>query len=226
MRSQFVIRWRSSNRRSSQQHNRSTTWQAGPKEVLCDAATFSPFSSCSRSRHGSRPKRPEPDPHRGAGSGSAWAPVAARRDWAATSSVPTTSAGAPPVTCRSRHHRPAVAHRGGPGSFFPWSGLDEGYDDDTDGFGAILFTARHYPRAERGLFVTGGSGSGGRRTGRRSRGERYVAKVGVGYDMRVGRTLSFTPFLSLVQTFGSETRIAGDVVDGSVNFAWPRSALH
>jgi hypothetical protein len=103
--------------------------------------------------------------------------------------------------------------------FFPWSGLKGGYDKNTDGFGALLFTARHYPRVERGLFLTGGMGIGEidvqddhlEATG-------YVGKVGVGLDLRAGRNFSFTPMLSLVQTFATETRIADDVVEGDVNF--------
>lgn len=103
--------------------------------------------------------------------------------------------------------------------WFPWSGADEGYNGDTDGFGAVLFTARHYPRVERGFFLTGGLGIGGidlqdddlQATG-------YVVKVGAGYDLRVGRTFSFTPSLSLVQTFSTEARVADDTVDGTVNF--------
>jgi hypothetical protein len=91
--------------------------------------------------------------------------------------------------------------------FFPWSGIDEGYDEDTNGFGAALFTARHYPRPQGNFFVTGGLGVGEidlqedniEATG-------YVAKIGAGYDLRVGRTFSFTPYLALVRTFGSEAR--------------------
>jgi len=103
--------------------------------------------------------------------------------------------------------------------WFPWSGLDEGYDDDTDGFGAVLFTARHYPRVQSGLFLTGGLGVGQidlQADVLESNG--YVGKVGVGYDLRAGRSFSFTPLLSLVQTFGTETSRAGDVMEGEMNF--------
>jgi hypothetical protein len=50
-----------------------------------------------------------------------------------------------------RHHRRAVGDRRRPVSWFPWSDLDTGYND-TPIAGALLFSARHYPRAESGLF--------------------------------------------------------------------------
>ena len=103
--------------------------------------------------------------------------------------------------------------------WFPWSGFEEGYDDETDGFGALLFTARHYPRAQGGLFLTGGLGFGEidvQQDQLEAKG--YVGKLGVGYDIRAGRTFSFTPSLSLVQSFETETERAGDVLDDTMNF--------
>jgi len=103
--------------------------------------------------------------------------------------------------------------------WFPWSSWDEGYNDDTDGFGGILFTARHYPRAEANFFLTGGAGLGEidvqqdllEATG-------YVVRLGAGYDLRVGRTFAFTPSLTLTQTIGTEAQIAGETVAGDMNF--------
>jgi len=103
--------------------------------------------------------------------------------------------------------------------FFPWSGLQRGYSDNADGFGSVLFTARHYPRVASGLFLTGGVGIGVidvEKDVLEARG--YVGKIGLGYDLRAGGNFSFTPMLSLVQTFGTEASIAGDVVEGNVNF--------
>jgi len=103
--------------------------------------------------------------------------------------------------------------------FFPWSGMDEGYDDNSDGFGAVLFSARHYPRVEKGLFLTGGLGVGEidvKQDLLQAKG--FVGKIGIGYDLRAGRNFSFTPMLSLVQSFATEIDREGDKVEGSMNF--------
>jgi hypothetical protein len=103
--------------------------------------------------------------------------------------------------------------------FFPFAGMDEGYDNHSDGFGAALFTARHYPRLESGLFLMGGLGLGEidvKQDLLEAKG--YVGKVGIGYDLRAGRNFSITPSVSLVQSFGTETERAGDVMEGSTNF--------
>jgi len=103
--------------------------------------------------------------------------------------------------------------------FFPGSGMDEGYDDNSDGFGAVLFSARHYPRVEKGLFLTGGLGVGEidvKQDLLQAKG--FVGKIGIGYDLRAGRNFSFTPMLSLVQSFATEIDREGDKVEGSMNF--------
>ncbi|NJD09894.1 MAG: hypothetical protein FIB01_05425 [Gemmatimonadetes bacterium] len=104
--------------------------------------------------------------------------------------------------------------------FFPWSGMDEGYEaGETDGFGAVLFTARHYPRVEKGLFLTGGLGLGQIDVqADQLEAKGFVAKIGIGYDLRAGRNFSFTPMLSLAQTFATDTERAGDAVESGMNF--------
>jgi hypothetical protein len=103
--------------------------------------------------------------------------------------------------------------------FFPFAGMDDGYTANTDGFGAALFTMRHYPKPDGGLFLMGGLGLGEidvEQDVLEANG--FVGKVGLGYDLRAGRNFSITPNVSLVQSFGTETERAGEKIDQTMNF--------
>jgi hypothetical protein len=103
--------------------------------------------------------------------------------------------------------------------WFPWDLADEGYDEDTDGFGTALFTMHYYPRAEGGLFLLGGVGFGQIDVQQdQLEANGYVGQAGIGYDLRAARNFSITPTLALVQSFGTETKRAGVEQDETMNF--------
>lgn len=95
--------------------------------------------------------------------------------------------------------------------FNAWTQDDNG---TRTSLGTGTFSALFYPSAEGNFFLKGGVGYSStivndNDAGLEAKGQGFGVAFGIGYDLRVGRALSFTPQFTI---FGGNT---GDVKDGS-----------
>lgn len=105
--------------------------------------------------------------------------------------------------------------------------------DVTVSIGTVNFVAQWYPETSSGFFVSGGVGAGSMRVEANIPGLATISQhtngfgyqAGAGYDIRLGRNFSLTPFATYFATGGGKVESTGDKIDGNVfhiglGFTW------
>jgi hypothetical protein len=99
--------------------------------------------------------------------------------------------------------------------------------------GTVNFIAQWYPQPANGFFVSAGVGSGTMALEVKGPGTPTISdhtnglgyQIGTGYDIRMGRNFSLTPFATYFATGGGKLDSTGDKIDGNVfhvglGFTW------
>jgi hypothetical protein len=118
------------------------------------------------------------------------------------------------------------------------SGQTRGYTRAEDGvtqrFSFLLAGAQWYPQTATGWYVEGGLGFGSTSAKEDATGDEITSaglagSIGTGYDIRVGKNFSLTPFLNYMSTFGAESKgngvslnenLNGNVFQMGLGFTW------
>jgi hypothetical protein len=96
----------------------------------------------------------------------------------------------------------------------------------SDGFAGGMFSVRYYPQARSNLYVSGGLGFGTVIVVRYDlQAEGFALQGSAGYDLRVARRFSLSPYVSYLQTLGNKPTIGGTRIEGDVRFSMAQFGL-
>jgi hypothetical protein len=101
---------------------------------------------------------------------------------------------------------------------------DDAGDEATVTMATVNFVAQWYPQTAGGFFLSGGLGLGSIRTDLRISGlgtltsntTAFGYQVGTGYDIRLGRNVSLTPYATFFGTAGGKVEDTDEKIDGNV----------
>jgi opacity protein-like surface antigen len=102
------------------------------------------------------------------------------------------------------------------------NGWAKSSDDEDDSIGSLMAVAHYYPLPTNGLFVLGGAGVTGMELKDKILNDKlesagFGLEVGGGYDWRVARNFSLTPYVQYVHAFGAEAKLNGTNLGENAN---------
>jgi hypothetical protein len=103
------------------------------------------------------------------------------------------------------------------GEFAGWARSQDGVDGT---IGSVMAVAHYYPVERTGLFLTGGLGVAALALDDgidKIESAGFGVQLGAGYNIRLGRNFSLTPFAAYLRSFGAEAQFNGTGIGENMN---------